>query len=66
MAVCTILKPFALCDIKGHYVNLNYTVYSEYSSHVYSGHSDIVATCSGIKYTIYSIIFRSNIVANRI
>ena len=35
-----------------------------YSGHVYSGHSDIVATFSGTKY-IYSIIFRSDIVANR-
>ena len=41
------------------------TVYSRYSGHVYSGHSDIVATFSGTKY-IYSIIFRSDIVANRI
>ena len=41
------------------------TVYSGYSGHVYSGHSDIVATFPGTKY-IYSIIFRSDIVANRI
>ena len=42
-----------------------YTVYSGYSGHVYSGHSDIVATFPGTKY-IYSIIFRSDIVANQI
>ena len=41
------------------------TVYSGYSGHVYSGHSDIVATFPGTKY-IYSIIFRSDIVASRI
>ena len=41
------------------------TVYSGYSGHVYSSHSDIVATLPGTKY-IYSIIFRSDIVANRI
>ena len=41
------------------------TVYSEYSGHVYSDHSDIVATFPGTKY-IYSIIFQSDIVANRI
>ena len=41
------------------------TVYSGYSGHVYSDHSDIVATFPGNKY-IYSIIFRSDIVANRI
>ena len=39
------------------------TMYSRYSGHVYSGHSDIVATFPGTKY-IYSIIFRSDIVAN--
>ena len=39
------------------------TVYSGYSGHVCSGHSDIVATFTGTKY-IYSIIFRSDIVAN--
>ena len=42
-----------------------YIVYSGYSGHVYSGHSDIVATFPGTK-SIYSIIFRSDIVANRI
>ena len=42
-----------------------YTVYSGYSGHVYSGHSDIVATFLSSKY-IHSIIFRSDIVANRI
>ena len=42
-----------------------YTVYSGYNGHVYSGHSDIVATFPGTKY-IYSIIFRSDIVANQI
>ena len=41
------------------------TVYSGYSGHVYSGHSDIVVTFPCTKY-IYSIIFRSDIVANRI
>ena len=41
------------------------TVYSGYSGHVYSGHSDIVATFPGKKY-MYSIIFRSDMVANRI
>ena len=41
------------------------TVYSKYSGHFYSGHSDIVATFPGTKY-IHSIIFRSDIVANRI
>ena len=44
---------------------LGNTVYSGYSGHVYSGHSDIVATFSGTK-SIYSIIFRSDIVASRI
>ena len=39
-------------------------MYSGYSGHVYSGHSDIVDTFPGTKY-IYSIIFRSDIVANR-
>ena len=41
------------------------TVYSGYSGHVNSGHSDIAASFTGTKY-IYSIIFRSDIVANRI
>ena len=41
------------------------TVYSGYSGHVYSGHSDIVVTFPSTKY-IYSIIFRSDIVASRI
>ena len=41
------------------------TVYSGYSAHIYSGLSDIVVTFPGTKY-IYSIIFRSDIVANRI
>ena len=40
-------------------------MYSGYSGHVYSGHLDIVATSPGTKY-IYSIIFRLDIVANRI
>ena len=40
-------------------------MYSGYSGHVYSGHSDIVATLPGTKY-INSIIFRSDIVANQI
>ena len=38
------------------------TVYSGYSGHIYSGHSDKVATFPGTKY-IYSFIFRSDIVA---
>ena len=42
-----------------------YTVYSGYSGHVYSGHSDVVATFPGTK-SIFSIIFRSDIVPNRI
>ena len=41
------------------------TVHSGYSGHGYSGHSDIVASFPGTKY-IYSIIFRSDIVSNRI
>ena len=41
------------------------TVYSGYSGHVYSGHSDKVATFPGTK-SIYSFIFRLDIVANRI
>ena len=40
-------------------------LYSGYSGHVYSGHSDIVATFPSTKY-IYSILFRSDIVASRI
>ena len=40
-------------------------VYSRYSGHVYSGHSDKVATFPTTKY-MYSYIFRSDIVANRI
>ena len=40
-------------------------MYSGYSGHVYSGHSDKVATFPGAKY-IHSIIFRSDIVANQI
>ena len=43
------------------YINI---VYSGYSGHVYSGHSDIVATFPGTKY-ICSIIFRSDIVARK-
>ena len=39
------------------------TVYSGYSGHVYSGHSDIVATFPGTQY-ISTIIFRSDVVAN--
>ena len=41
------------------------TVFSGYSGHVYSGHSDIVVPFPGTRY-IYSIIFRSDIVASRI
>ena len=44
---------------------LDITVYSRYSGHIYSGHSDIVSTFPGTKY-IYSLISRSDIVANRI
>ena len=44
---------------------LRSTVYSGYSGHVYSGHSDIVATFPGTK-CIHYIIFRSDIVAIRI
>ena len=44
------------------YISFSHTMYSGYSGHVYSGHSDIGATCPGTKY-IYSIIFRSDIVA---
>ena len=51
------------CD--SHQGGVKCTVYSGYSGHVYSGHSDIVATFPGTKY-IHSIIFRSDIVANRI
>ena len=40
------------------------TVYSGYSGHVYSGHLDIVAPFPGTK-SIYSIIFRSDIVARK-
>ena len=32
-------------------------MYSGYSGHIYSGHSDIVATFPGTKY-IYSIVFK--------
>ena len=39
-------------------------MYSGYSGHGYSGHSDKVATFPGTKY-IYSIIFRSDIVARK-
>ena len=46
-------------------VLIPYTVYSGYSGHVYSGRSDIVATFPGTK-SIYSIIFRSDIVTNQI
>ena len=41
------------------------TVDSGYSGHVYCGHSDKVATFPGTQY-IDSIIFRLDIVANRI
>ena len=41
------------------------TVYSGYSGHVYSGHSDIVATFPGTK-SICSIILGLDIVAIRI
>ena len=39
------------------------TVYSGYSGHVYSGHSDIVAIFPGTK-CISSNVFRLDIVAN--
>ena len=45
--------------------DLTSTVYSRYSGHLYSGNSDIVASFPCTK-SIYSIIFRSDIVANRI
>ena len=49
-----------------HFVSFTFsTVYSGYSGHIYSGHSDKVATFPGTKY-IYSIIFRSDIVASQI
>ena len=73
-----ILRPHVINPVvsfKDDFINTNdettisgsglYTVYSGYSGHVYNGHSDIVATFPGTKY-IYSIIFRSDIVANRI
>ena len=41
-----------------------YTAYFGYSGHVYSGHSDIVATFLGIKY-IYCIISKLDIVARK-
>ena len=50
---------------RGAYIQGGDTVYSGYNGHDYSGHSDIVATFPVTKY-IYSIIFRSDIVANRI
>ena len=40
-------------------------MYSGYSCHVYSGLSDIVATFPGTK-SIYSFIFRSDIVARKV
>ena len=51
----------------GHSLSVTITVYSGYIGHVFinSGHSDIVATFPGTK-SIYSIIFRSDIVAIRI
>ena len=46
-----------------HFVSFtSSTVYSGYSGHIYSGHSDKVATIPGTK-CMYSIIFRSDIVA---
>ena len=49
-----------------HFVSFTFsTVYSGYSGHIYSGHSDKVATFPGTKY-IDSIIFRSDIVASQI
>ena len=56
-------RVIAICDVANNDV-VN-TVYSGYSGHDYSGHSDIVATFPGTKF-IYSIAFRSDIVANRI
>ena len=48
-------------------IHLVYRVYSGYtcSGHFYSGHLDIVVTFPGTKY-IYSIIFKSDMVASRI
>ena len=49
-----------------HFVSFTFsTVYFGYSGHIYSDHSDKVATFPHTKY-IYSIIFRSDIVASRI
>ena len=63
-------KPFQMCQFQDdNYLDqtsiFSTTLYSRYSNHVYSDYSDIVATFPGTKY-IYSIIFRSDIVANRI
>ena len=41
------------------------TVYSGCNGHAYSGHSDRVASFPGTKY-IYSMIFRSDVVAKQI
>ena len=54
-------------EVKGsfsvHFVSFTFsTVYSGYSGHIYSGHLGKVVTIPGTKY-IYSIIFRSDIVA---
>ena len=47
-----------------HFVSFTFiTVYSGYSGHIYGDRSDKVAIFPGTKY-IYSIIFRSDIVAS--
>ena len=62
--------PFNTITVPGpylQYLELRFctTVYSGYSDHAYSGHSDRVASFPGTKY-IYSIIFRSDVVAKQI
>ena len=61
--VCLMVNSFLGTSAVTLVVYHNNTVYFGYSGHVYSGHSDIVATFPGTKY-IYSIIFRSDLVAN--
>ena len=77
MVVCRPTTAGKLANIKGNRNSIwlkkevidilvfHNTAYSGYSGLVYSGHSDIVAPFPGTKY-IYSIIFRSDKVANRI
>ena len=54
-SIRVLLSNHVLCEINSitEYLGVC-TVYSRYSGHVYSGHSDIVATFPGTKY-IYSI-----------